>query len=397
MRLMRIGMLVVAAMCLTQRAQSQAAEKPAATGWEFVGLPALNYTTDEGFGYGLLAQIYNYGAGVKPYRYTIQPTVFLTTKGRRDVVVFFDAPNLLPRAWRLDVWAGREQQLANPYYGRVNANATVYDSTNEAAPNSFYYRYGNVQFRVASNLQHQLGSSAARVLFGVGFGHATTDDTPYDSGTTLLATELAGAPAPEGNVNFVRAGLVWDTRNREIGASRGTYADLIVQRVDEILGATTSYTRATATVRQYASLTPRLVAAGRVIVQQTSGTVPLYDAAMILASYKSAEGLGGTSSVRGLAKNRFVGKGLVMGNAELRWRFKDFTIRRKPMFLLASGFVDAGRVWDEGIKPGEIFTDLHAAFGGGLRIGLGQSFVIAVDYGKSKESSQLYIGLGYPF
>jgi hemolysin activation/secretion protein len=86
-----------------------------------------------------------------------------------------------------------------------------------------------------------------------------------------------------------------------------------------------------------------------------------------------------------------------MGNAELRWRFTDFSLRGKPSFLLASGFLDAGRVWSGAIQSREVLSDLHAGYGGGLRIGLGQSFVIAIDYGKSSESSQLYIGLGYPF
>lgn len=388
----RSGLCGIALVACAGVLRAQATERPPARGWEFVGLPALNFSTDEGFGYGVLAEIYNYGAGAQPYLYTIQPTLFLTTKGRRDVVVFFDAPKLLPRDWRLDVRLSREQQLATPYYG-VGPGA-VYDSTNERAPDSYYYRYGLVQFRLFANLQHQLGKRPARALVGVGFAHATTDATPFDSGTTLLATELAGAGAPKGNVNFVRAGLVWDTRDREIGPSRGTFADIIAQRVDEMLSATTSYTRVTASVRQYVSLTPRLVFAGRVLVQQADGTVPLFDLSTLLSSYKPLEGVGGNNSVRGLARNRFVGRSAALGNAELRWRFANFSIRGKPSFLLASGFADAGRVWSGGIGA---LDDLHAGYGGGLRVGLGQSFIVAIDYGKSSESSQLYIGLGYPF
>src|SRR5690349_22093977 len=56
---------------LTAWAQTAPTERPAARGWEKVGLPALNYNTDEGFGYGVLAEIYNYGEGVRPYKYTV--------------------------------------------------------------------------------------------------------------------------------------------------------------------------------------------------------------------------------------------------------------------------------------------------------------------------------------
>ena len=70
------------------------------TGWEPNGLPAINYDSDEGFGYGVLLELYNYGSGgYAPYRFTLQPTVFLTTGGRRDFTLFFDAPHLLPAGW----------------------------------------------------------------------------------------------------------------------------------------------------------------------------------------------------------------------------------------------------------------------------------------------------------
>src|SRR5450755_664373 len=97
----------------TASAQSPAAPA-AATGWQLTGIPALNFDADEGFGYGAIIQAYNYGAGVAPYRYTIQPTLFFTTKGRRDVSVFFDAPHLLSGGWRLGAYAARLQQLATP-------------------------------------------------------------------------------------------------------------------------------------------------------------------------------------------------------------------------------------------------------------------------------------------
>src|SRR4051812_4275430 len=45
-------------------------------GWQISGLPALNFNADEGFGYGVIAQAYNYGrGGLTPYQYMIQPLV----------------------------------------------------------------------------------------------------------------------------------------------------------------------------------------------------------------------------------------------------------------------------------------------------------------------------------
>src|SRR5689334_23281881 len=109
-------------------------------GWEINGVPALNFDADEGFGIGAAFELYNYGLGVQPYRYTIQPTVLLTSRGRRDATVFFDAPMLLPLGWRVSAFAGREEQRAQPYYGI--GNSTPYDPALEAAPNSYFYRFG---------------------------------------------------------------------------------------------------------------------------------------------------------------------------------------------------------------------------------------------------------------
>ena len=405
-RLAAAGVIV---LTLSSAARGQATEKPAPRGWEFFALPALNFDSDEGVGYGALAEIYNYGNGVKPYRVTFRPIVFLTTKGRRDFVMFFDAPKVLPHDWRLDGYLGREQQLATPYYGI--GNNTGYNPQLENPPNAYYYRYGRTVLRTFANLQHKIGSLPARGLFGAGFADVRTDATPFDSGTTLLAQQLGTgtfpcpapgcsvARPPRGKIVFLRTGLVWDTRDREIAPNHGSFGDLLVQRVDRALGATSSYTRFTGIYRKYSGLTSKIVLAQRVLFQQTSGDVPFYDLSAIQTSFGQQDGLGGSNSIRGLPKNRFVGKGIALLNTDLRWRFHEFTLRKKPAYLTASTFLDFGRVWDESIKVGELASDLHSGYGAGLRLGLGPNFAVAFDVGRSPDSksTQMYIGLGYPF
>jgi outer membrane protein assembly factor BamA len=392
-----VSALLLVLFVSRQGAAQDKAEKRVARGWELVGLPALNFNSDEGVGYGALLEAYNYGNGVQPYKYTIQPTIFLTTKGRRDIVVFFDAPALLPYGLRLDAFVGREQDLATPYYGV--GNNTTFVPQLEDPPNAYFYRYGRTRLRILANVQHKFTNFPARILVGAGYADVKTDATPFDSGTTLLATQLGGAPAPRGTLAYLRTGIVWDTRNREIAPDHGTYGDLLVQRVDESLGATGSYTRVTGALRKYWPLTSRLVFAQRLLAQQTSGDVPLFDLATIQTSYKQQEGLGGASTVRGLPKNRFIGKGIEVLNTELRWRFYDFSIMRKDAYLTLSGFYDVGRVWTESIQLSELASDLHGGYGAGLRIGLGPSFAVAFDAGRSAEwtGTQIYIGLGYPF
>src|SRR3954462_8597055 len=152
---MRRHSILVLQLALAATLAAQAPQAPAPRGHETIALPVLNFNSDEGVGYGALLQVYDYGAGVRPYRYTIQPTLLFTTKGRRDFTVFFDAPSVMGSGWRLDAFLGREQELAAPYYGL--GNDAVLDESLEDDPNPHYYRYGRQRERFMTNVQRRLG------------------------------------------------------------------------------------------------------------------------------------------------------------------------------------------------------------------------------------------------
>ena len=365
-------------------------------GHELSFLPALNFDADEGFGYGAIFEWYDYGSGVPPYRVTVQPTLFLTTKGRRDLTLFLDSPTLLPAGWRVSAFLGREQQLAQPYYG--TGNETVRDESLERDGNPYFYRFGRTRLRATADLQHRIRGSAARVLIGAGFSRVDVDPTPFDSGTTLLATTMGGsAPAPSRG-NYARLGLIYDTRDREIGPTAGTWAEALVQTASKSLGATENYTRWTVSLRRYTPIAGRLTYAQRLLAQGTAGDIPFHELATLQGSYKPQDGLGGSSSIRGLPKDRYVGKAVMLSNSELRWRAAEFGLLGRPSYLVLSSFVDAGRVWSDGMTSDQLLRGLHAGYGGGARVGFGPSFIVAVDVGHSNQATApIYIGLGYLF
>jgi outer membrane protein assembly factor BamA len=363
---------------------------------EFSGIPALNFDADEGMGYGAIVQFYGYDGNPNVYRWTLQPTVFFTTEGRRDYTVFFDAPSRSDHPWRLTAFAGREQQLSTPYYGL--GNQSVHSERLEGGANHYYYRYGRDRLRAAADIQHAAFRPEIRFLVGAGASSEKIDLTPFDSGTTLLETQFGQRSLATGRTNFVRAGLTYDTRDREIGTHAGTWADVLVQRVDKSLGATNSYTRVTATYRHYAPLGDRLTFANRLLLQNISGDAPFYALSDVQTTQKSQDGLGGSSTVRGLPKNRYAGTGMFVSNNELRWRALDFTRGGRQSSLVFSAFYDTGRVWSDQVEFSSLLKDLHAGYGGGARLALGPSFVIAVDVGHSSQSTApIYIGLGYMF
>ncbi len=366
------------------------------TGREYAGLPALNFDADEGFGYGVLLELYDYGpGGLEPYRYTLQPTIFWTTGGRRDYTLFFDSPHVLPAGWRIDAYLASEEQIASPYYGLGNLSA--YDPSLED-DDPYFYRFGRTRVQLRVNVQRDLGRWGLRALGGVGIAHMRIDPVPHDSGSTLVEAVMAEG-VPTGYWNYVRAGLVRDTRDREVGPRSGSWSEVLVQRVDDALGSEDDYTRYTVADRRYFSLPGGVVLANRLLVQQVAGDAPFYELFTVESSFKQQEGLGGAKTLRGVPKNRYVGKGLFLWNAELRWRAAEWRLAAKPFHLVLSGFLDSGRVWEEESVPvSALLTDLHHGYGGGARVGMGESFVVAVDAGRSTDSGlALYIGLGYLF
>jgi outer membrane protein assembly factor BamA len=363
---------------------------------EMSGIPALNFDADEGIGYGAIVALYQYQPGSTAYRWTLQPTVFLTSRGRRDYTVFFDAPSRAGQPWRLTAYVGREQQLAAPYYGI--GNETPFDAAAETGSTRYFYRYGLDRLRASADVQHTLGSPSLRYLVGAGATADKLDLTPFDSGTTLIQHDLGGRQPATGHVNYVRAGLTWDTRDREIGTTSGTWADVLIQRADTKLGATSGFTRWTATARHYQPLGGRLTLANRVVLQSVNGDAPVYSLGEIQTTQKTQDGLGGASSIRGIPKDRYVGKGLLVSNNELRWRAADFNLIGRSSSVVLSGFGDMGRVWTDGLNLSTTFDELHSGYGGGVRLAFGPSFVISTDVGHSSQSTAaIYIGLGYLF
>jgi hypothetical protein len=386
--------LVTAAVCLSPLAAPARAQRP--KGIEVSGLPALNFDADEGFGYGVLLALYEYDPSLSTYRWTLQPTLFMTTEGRRDYTLFFDAPSGPGRAWRKTLFVGHEQQLATPYYGI--GNETPYDSTLEHGATRYFYRYGRTRDRVSFDLQHGLGHPSIRVLFGASVSNDVINLTPFDSGRTLIQRDLDNVTPAKTHTNLVRAGITWDSRDREIGPQSGTWADLLVSRTDQAFGASQSYTRWTATARHYQPLGSRVTLANRLLAQNTIGAAPFYVLSEIQGTMKSQDGLGGSGSVRGMPKNRYLGKGILVSNNELRWRAAEFGMLGRQSSLVLSGFADAGRVWSDGMDLSTAFDELHTGYGGGARVGFGQSFIVALDVGHSKQSAApIYIGLGYMF
>ena len=119
-----------------------------------------------------------------------------------------------------------ERLIASPYYGL--GNNSIYDQALEESEGQYYYRFGRSRTKVAMNLQRPLEGSPVRILFGGGVTRTSVEPLPENATRTLLSTEFP-ENAPGGWSNYLRAGVVWDTRDRETGPHRGTWSEFLVR------------------------------------------------------------------------------------------------------------------------------------------------------------------------
>src|SRR6266699_1751776 len=114
---------------------------------------------------------------------------------------------------------------------------------------------------------------------------------------------------------------------------------------------------------------------------RVSGTVPLQDMAYV----------GGETTLRGYAEQRFAGRSGAYVNAELRLFAGQLSLGDVGVF----GLADAGRVW----FPGESSDRWHAAAGGGVWFAWRhrRADTISLAVARSPERTALYVRAGFMF
>ncbi|MZP55928.1 MAG: hypothetical protein GT600_10820, partial [Bacteroidales bacterium] len=149
-----------------------------------------------------------------------------------------------------------------------------------------------------------------------------------------------------------------------------------------------------------------------------SGTVPFFYQSQVITSRLTGatnEGLGGSSTLRGVLRNRVVGDGFLLGNFELRWKPVYFRFLKQDCYLGINAFYDFGIITDKIELPGNLETrfdnnlknydfddffnpgseSLHQCAGISIMPVMNQNFVIAIDLGKSFNKQDGNIGFSF--
>ena len=264
------------------------------------------------------------------------------------------------------------------------------DTSSKEFIDTDYYRFGREKLKLTADLQRLVWRRRLRALIGVGVFH--TEIAPNTARSLLREQALLGIEG--GWTNYLKLGVVYDTRDNEPAPTRGVWSEVIVELSNQLLGSDYTFSRVMVTDRRYYQILKDLVYASRVVFETMDGDVPFYEMSSFAGSFKKEEGLGGAKSVRGMRRNRFIGKTKLFANLEVRWTMFRFQKWNQNFFVATNLFADIGRVWQE--NPTLTLKNFQLARGAGMRIGWNQNFIVAVDMGNSNEVPfALYIGLGY--
>lgn len=375
---------------------ASAADAPADyhRGLDLTGWPICSYRGEFGWLLGAYGDLVDYGDGVAPYRWRLQAQSVGTWRRMHDHFVALDLPRVAGSRLRLHVAAGYTDLPDDRYFGV--GNAAPFDPAWET-PGADGFRAERLTFFRLRRPWVRLTARVAlappvSLVHGVQFEWSVIDA----AADSLLATDQP-VGADGGRHGFVFFGVLADTRDSEWLPTRGTLTAMTVRAAGPFAGGQHWLGGGNWTARGYVSPLSRLVLAGRFSFDAVFGDVPFLELSAF-RDYEPFQGLGGGTSMRGVARRRFVGPVKLLANLEVRWMPLTFFVWGQRFDLGGVLFSDLGRVWsredDGGWSPSKL---LHVSGGAGLRAAWDEVTLMRVDLGVSSEATTLDFVVGQMF
>lgn len=395
------------------------------TGWNVGGVPVISYDSDKGLEYGVVLALHNFGNGnlYPAYKQKLQMEWSRYTGGSGINDIFFDAPNLLLGKIRVTSYVGYLTELLQPFYG-FNGYASRYVPAYEISDpdkpgynaslykSRAFYAHDRKMWKITTDFQGDITSPHFRWIAGLGMldvqigtpdvarlNSRLEPETPIPD-SSLYAEMLHDGQIPAneadgGQCNFLKFGLILDTRNNEANPTRGVWSEIFLTTYTPLLGSEFTYTLATIQHRQYFTLIPRSLSFTYRLGFQSaiSGNIPFFARPFLMSSYKIREGLGGKWTIRGVLKNRAVGRSMGFLNTEFRWKFYRTQLLNQNFYAAINFFFDTGRV----LSSSE--DHLHNACGAGFYLAMNENFIVGLDYGRALSrqdgTSAMYVHMDY--
>ncbi len=428
-------------------------KEEAKTGWNFGGLPFASYDNDLSLQLGAMANIYYYGDGkIYPNYYHgfyVEASYYLRHSG--IFTVNYNSNYLIPNhGFKVDLSYLPDAMCDfygyNGYQSKYQPSWLVNDTLGHTR---LFYKYKRNILRFMTDIDGQIYE---KLRWSAGLGLYWYDVAARPNLAVINSTQKEGNKYPEvdglvekyatwglldeqtlhGGVHpYVRAGLVYDSRDYVANPNKGIYADAFLT-YSAAFGNQKQYNNIVLNFnfRQYFTLYPRyLTMAYRIGGQNViAGEVPFYANSIMNVLYQQRtmyEALGGGSSIRGMLRGRVQAKGFLFANVEMRAVFARFDIGTQHFYVGATPFFDIGMITDPYDLPADLQTRIeatgdkvedyfnldrkaiytpHMSAGIGLKIAMNENFIISADwavpFNKQDNNSQwdnFYINIGYLF
>lgn len=402
---------------------------PTKTGWNFGPLPAVGYNTDLGFQMGALCDIYYYGDGsVYPdyvHKFNVEASYY--TKGSGILHLFYDSKHLIPNV-RVTAAATYMTNRKYSFYG-FNGAAAPYlpemDSNREEG--IAFYNVQRDYLRILADFQGSIHGHWGWAA-GLAFKDYTVGDIDlkhYDAARTLyreyIRAGIIGDDEKNGGMHLeMKAGLVFDSRDREAAPNRGIWSEACLIGAPDLFRRGYGYLKLAAHFRHYVPVwRDWIVFAYHLAYQGTvAGEAPFYvqqDISTLYLRQINSEGLGSINTIRGTLYNRMIGDGYAWANLELRCRLASFDFIGQHWYVATNPFFDLGAVVQpyrlDRMKKADPATllkiysghgeKLHSCAGLGIKLAMNENFIIsaegAVPTDRQDGNFGMNIGLGYIF
>jgi surface antigen Omp85-like protein len=347
-----------------------AASEARPLGWRWTAVPLINFSSDDGAGYGVRVNGFQYDGTSIPYRSKHSAQIFATTRGKWVHRLLVDRPQFRP-GQRLEVEAVYEKDDFANYYGELRDAAVAAHTRDQR---TFRQAFPELSIKWIRDLR-----AAWRLRVG---GRVSRNDIRPNADEGSILVSLAPLGATGGTLFQGHGAVRYDTRDNYNDTSQGVLEEFLVEYGlgggGEFHGATVSYDH-----RHFRPVLGELVLAHRARIDWTLGDLPFYEE---LA-------MGGSSTVRGLPKSRERGEARVLLSGELRWRGMRLW-RREWLHLGMLLFGDVGQIFARDAMPaGDRWRR-----GGGIGARLHwHSTIVRADYGLSGARRALYVTFAQVF
>ena len=364
--------------------------------WHLAAFPIASYGSDVGLTVGAALFLYEPLLDPPGKQDAITLSASYATRGPRQADGGWVHQRLFgwPVQFRINLHVGDDSLM--PYWGEGAQLGGLAVPTGFGTPPP-PYRYHDRRF---------FGAAILRGPFVGPFGwhvRARFLDVGIPEQSALLASS-APPGARGGRVALFEAGLILDTRDREVGPHQGLLLAVAAFAAPQLQGVSDfSFHGYDGSARAYVPLGSRVTLAMRALYDRKLPGVPTRNDAVqavpffersLYEGFSYGEGLGGAGSLRGIARYRISGDEKALGSAELRLSLFSSHIFGKTQEWGLDGAFDAG--WAR--QPGYAAVDATGV-AAGLRLFWDRAVIFRVEVGRAVRGGDatLYVSFGDQF